>query len=470
MSVAADPSTSPPATARWWRGASATRVARVALACLLVADAVVFATGLTDERGGVFYLYVSSLPLFVITVWLLASSRLPARRAAQVLVGAAAVFQIIAVSHRPLTSDDDYRFMWDAKVQLAGIDPYDHAPQDQDLRALRDDSLFPSSPCPYALPDGACTRINRPQVHTIYPPVAEAAFTVIRVLSAGGRGEHLPIQLAAALGCLAVTVLLIRRARSRGLPLWIVAVWAWCPLLVIEYGNAGHIDWLGVLLAVLALSRGADGRPVAAGLFAGAAIAVKLYPAIIVPSLLRRRPLTVISWAVGLVALSYVPHVVAVGSKVIGFLPGYLREEHYDTGARFKLLSWVVPAHLDAPVGAALLTLAVAWALWRTDPRAPADTAVVVTGVALLVATPSYGWYSGLLLALVVLSGAVEWLPVALIPTLVYLLRSELGGVHLFAVHVLYLIAAVCAAAGFTLRRLRARRGARVLAAGLHPA
>jgi hypothetical protein len=28
----------------------------------------------------------------------------------------------------------------------------------------------------------------------------------------------------------------------------------------------------------------------------------------------------------------YVPHLLAVGSKVIGFLPGYLQQENYTTG------------------------------------------------------------------------------------------------------------------------------------------
>ena len=35
---------------------------------------------------------------------------------------------------------------------------------------------------------GGCTLINRPSVHTIYPPVAQVAFDAARLLSFGGHG------------------------------------------------------------------------------------------------------------------------------------------------------------------------------------------------------------------------------------------------------------------------------------------
>ena len=61
---------------------------------------------------------------------------------------------------------------------------------------------------------GGCTSINRPTVRTIYPPVAEAAFDVMRVASFGGHGGHLPLQLAGALGSLLIGWLLLRRAAA----------------------------------------------------------------------------------------------------------------------------------------------------------------------------------------------------------------------------------------------------------------
>src|SRR5437763_1384467 len=83
---------------------------------------------------------------------------------------------------------------------------------------------------------------------------------------------------AAVLGCLAIGWLLLRRSRP-----WLAAVWAWCPVVVVEYANNAHIDWLAALLVVLAVSaRGIR----AAGVLLGAAIAVKVYPALVLPALM----------------------------------------------------------------------------------------------------------------------------------------------------------------------------------------
>ena len=130
-----------------------------------------------------------------------------------------------------------------------------------------------------SIADG-CTRINLPTVHTIYPPVAEAMFALLRLLSFGGHGQHLPLQLAAALGVLAVSWLLARHAQANRLPLWTVALWAWCPVTAIELSNNAHIDWLAVLFGVLALTV-ARGRPILAGLLIGAGVATKLYPGLL---------------------------------------------------------------------------------------------------------------------------------------------------------------------------------------------
>jgi hypothetical protein len=194
-------------------------------------------------------------------------------------------------------------------------------------------------------------------------------------------------------------------------------------VVVVEYGNNAHIDWLAVLLVVLAL--GARSA-VSAGALVGAAIAVKLYPVLVLPSLLRR------SWLAGLAAASvvvavYIPHVGAVGSAVLGYLPEYLREEQYDSGGRLLLLGAVFPDPVAIAVGVLVMGVVAVWA-WRFATGPPPRSAVVVVGVAFLVFTPSYGWYAGLLLALVAMTGAIEWLPVVLAATFAYLVHGEDDG------------------------------------------
>jgi alpha-1,2-mannosyltransferase len=391
-----------------------TRIA-IALAFALATEAVLFAVLLryTDltTYGHAQLLAVTAAPVWLVAVVLFAKLELTPRRAAMVVLGVSALLQLTGLTAQPSSSDDDYRYAWDAKVQLSGTDPYRYPPSAPELAELREPFLFGTPDhCAHAFP-GGCTSINRPTVRTIYPPVAEAAFAGIRIASFGGRGGHLPLQIAALLGCLAVGWLLLRRTKP-----WLAAVWAWCPVTVVEYANNAHIDWLAVLLVVLALSvRGIR----AAGVLAGAAIAVKVYPALVLPALMRRSWLVAVA-ALSFVVLVYIPHLIAVGDAVVGYLPGYLREEQYSSGDRLVLLGAVLPHPADTAVGAVVLAAVALWAWRRGSLEAPARTAVVVVGVAFLVFTPRYGWYAGVLLALVALTGTIEWLPVVFAPTYAY--------------------------------------------------
>lgn len=374
------------------------------------------------------WLYLSTLPTAAVAVWLLSRCRFEPRAALLVLLGASAAFQVAAMTHAPTSSDDDYRYIWDAKVQLAGIDPYRYVPEDPRLFTQRDEFLFPThGTCPHPIPSG-CTAINRPSVHTIYPPVAESAFVAIRIASFGGHGGHLPLQIAAGIGVLLIGWLLARAALARGRPLWTAAIWAWSPLPIVEYANAAHIDWLAILLLVLAFGTAAARRTGLSSALVGAAIATKLYPAVVLPALMRRHPARTLGAALAVVAIAYLPHVMAVGTAVVGYLPGYLHEEQYTSGGRMLLLGAVLPHPVDSIVGIALLA-GVAFVVARhRNVDHPERSATVLMGTTLLIATPAYGWYAGALLALTVLSALWEWLPVALVPTIVYL--AQLGHPH----------------------------------------
>ncbi|MDQ2838661.1 MAG: DUF2029 domain-containing protein [Actinomycetota bacterium] len=346
------------------------------------------------------------------------------KRALLLVLAGGILLQVAALGTAPTTSDDVYRYVWDGKVQLAGVDPYRYPPSATELDRLRGDTLFyqgkPS--CTWKIPDGRCSQLNRPEVHTIYPPVAEGAFTLARLASFGRSDGPFPLQVLAGLGALAVSLLLAVRARSANRPAWQVALWAWCPVTAVELANNGHIDWLAALASATALLAYRRGRIVLAGGLLGAAIATKLYPALLLPAMLRRHPVRLIAAATGLVVLSYLPHVLAVGGAVIGYLPGYLKEEDYTNGGRFLLLAKVLPHSALTAAAVLCLLLAAWWAARRDDPE---QAAVVMVGVGLLVATPSYSWYSVSLLVLVAMTGRIEWLPLVIAPTI-----ANLGAQH----------------------------------------
>jgi hypothetical protein len=145
----------------------------------------------------------------------------------------------------------------------------------------------------------------------------------------------------------------------------------------------------------------------------GLAVATKITPVLVGPSMLRRRPVTVVAVAALTVAAVYLPHVIATGPAVLGYLPDYLSAEGYETGTRFALLRLVLPTSLALPASAAILGATAALVFWRTDADRPWRTAVVMTGVFLIVAASGYSWYTILLVALAAMSDRPEWIAVA---------------------------------------------------------
>jgi hypothetical protein len=342
------------------------------------------------------------------------------RRTGVVLVLAGAVLLIAAAGFGPPRSSDDlYRYVWDGRVQATGVDPYRYAPAAPELEPLRDDELWPAASnwCVGAGERDAqngsplvpgCTLINRPTVHTIYPPAAQLLFLAVHGLP-GITG----VRLLGAGFALATTILLLVGLLRTGRDPRRAALWAWCPVVPLEAVANAHIDVAATFLVVAALLvyATAPGRRGGAlgGVLLGLAVVVKLTPLIVVPAVVRRRPtLAVLSIVVGLL---YLPHMLAVGGSALGYLGGYAQEEGYADGHRFALIP--LPAPLAVAFAAAVMATAALWA-WRTSrPDQPWHAAAVTTGALLLVTTPSYPWYALLLVGLVALGARAEWLAIA---------------------------------------------------------
>ncbi|HEX3005267.1 MAG TPA: glycosyltransferase family 87 protein [Angustibacter sp.] len=329
-------------------------------------------------------------------------------------VGGGAVLQLVALRTRPLGTDDYLRYAWDGRVQAAGIDPYRYPPGAPQLAALRDAWLFP---------DGVTPRLNHPGDRTIYPPVAQAWFWLVDVVTGGG-GQGRGLQVGAAVLALLTSVAIVVVLRRRGSDIRGVAWWAWCPTVVIEAGGNAHVDVLGALLTVAALGLLADRRWRGGGLVLGLAVATKLLPALVAVGVPPRRSLRVGLAALAALGLVYLPHVLVLGTDVTGFLGGYLREESTD---RFALLRAVLPDVVVRPVGWGLLVV-TALVLWRRaerDDRAGAPPrpwvhGAAMVGVTYLLIEPAYPWYALLLVPLVALGAPRRWLAVAAAPYLVY--------------------------------------------------
>jgi hypothetical protein len=347
--------------------------------------------------------------------------RTGARRLLWVVVLGAIALRVAAMTAVVPLSDDLYRYAWDGRVQASGTDPYRYPPTAPELAGLRDDWLFPdAAECERRDKDPGCTIINRPSVRTIYPPLAQVWFVAGHGAGAS-QLRDLGWQIVGLVADLATMLLLWRLLLRFGRdPRW-VAVYAWSPVAVLEAVQNGHVDGLATFFVLAAVGL-AGRRPGWSGAALGAAAMVKLYPALLLPVLLGRRPVRVVTAFVAVVVVSYLPHLLALGADVLGYLPGYLAEEDYAAGGRYLMLRPLGLSGLPATVVAALLGLAVVAVVLRQVRREPYDVvvpALLLLGAALLVATPVQPWYGLPLAALAALAVRPVWLviPAAAYPT-----------------------------------------------------
>jgi hypothetical protein len=268
-----------------------------------------------------------------------------------------------------------------------------------------------------------------------------------------------------------VAALLARLLQCRRRHPRLALVWAWSPTVAVEASGGAHVDVLATALVVLAVgTAGVLTRrrwlPLLTGLLLGLAAAVKLTPLVLLPAFTplgrargaRWRALVPAVTAVGTVALAYLPHLLTAGALVLGYLPGYLQEE----GGRNRaaLLRLLLPDPAVTPAVVLLMAAVAAWAVLRAAPDDPAGPALVLFGSLLLVTTPSYPWYALPLVALVALTGRLEWLAVAAASYAAY------AGVRLPGVTAAAYAVAALVVLGAGVRRRHGRRGRRHRPAG----
>ncbi len=301
----------------------------------------------------------------------------------RIILGVALLTRLVGVFAPEFLSSDLYRYVWDGRVQAAGINPYRYIPADPHLQGLRDTEIYP--------------KINRKSyAHTIYPPGAELLFLGITRIS-----ESEPCMKAAmvgfeALACWAILQILESFGRRREELL----LYAWHPLCVWEIGSSGHVDAVAVaLLSLAALARLRD-RNTRAALWITAAAMVKMYPILLLPALVRRLSIRLLSLCAAVIVGGYAIYS-SVGLGVAGFLGGYSKEEGLETGNRYFLLAWAhrhfhIPLWPRAYVAACALILAalcVSAMRQSQGPKRAVVYALAISTVVTLLFSPHYPWY-----------------------------------------------------------------------------
>jgi len=211
---------------------------------------------------------------FLILSWLLwrmrAGAISPDRALLLPVAAFGILFRLTLLPHGVVGSDDIYRYLWDGKVQAAGINPFAFTPTDPRLAHL-------------ATPD-LPSKVNHPELRSVYPALAQILFLASHALF----GDSVPgIKLLLTLmDCLTI-FFLWRFVREREDPVFPLLVYAWSPLPVLYFALDGHIDALGIPFLILGLLLIVRQRPVRGAIALGLGALAKLVPLLVLPLLFR---------------------------------------------------------------------------------------------------------------------------------------------------------------------------------------
>jgi hypothetical protein len=301
----------------------------LALLCSAAVYLALFWGSLAEELGQLRILAAVLLASLPFAVAARAAQR-PASGRPQVewllLLGGLALLRLCIPLDTICGSDDAYRYLWDGRVLDHGFNPFAHAPQDPALARLREPIFFP--------------HIFRPDMRTVYPPLAQLWFWVAYRLT---PTSFAGLKLVLLVHDLASTLLLARLLRAAGQPVRRALIYAWSPLVVTQLYAGVHLDGLLVPWMLLALLL-ADRRPLAAGAALAAAAMVRPVMVLCLPALALRRPARQTA-AVGLgfaaaSALALAP-LASAGRKLVESLLVY--SEHWNFNGSLYRLSELLP-------------------------------------------------------------------------------------------------------------------------------
>ncbi len=322
------------------------------------------------------------------------------------LIFGALVFRATLWPMQPTLSDDLQRYRWDAKVQANGWNPYAVAPNDPRLAYLRDSywEIMPGRETP-----------------TIYPPVTELVYCAAWKVFPGPTGFKVPFAAADVL------VLLLLAWMFRGAPdrVFRVAVYAWNPLVIVEFAGSGHNDVLALLGIVggLALLKK---RPAFAAVSIALAAMAKVFPAVLLPVWIRKAgwPEKRAGWlAAGLAGMAcflvLLPYWNALGAFQANLTHYEANWKNYNASL-YTLMDWLtgggtqIPALMSRVV---ILGLAL-WLAWKREE--PTHAAYLLIGTSLAFWPNGYSWYFTWIVPLLCFFPNPAWLLLTVLQFLSY--------------------------------------------------
>ena len=187
------------------------------------------------------------------------------------LVIMAVVFRFVLLLSTPALSDDYFRFVWDGRLLVAGINPYLVLPsvfvQTLPAQSLHVAELFP--------------QLNSPQYYSVYPPLNQFVFALSARLSGGSLWANivlirLILMVVEAACCWALLKLKFPVHNF-------LLLYGLNPLVIVELTGNLHFEGMMVGFLVLAFALLHRQKLGLSAVFMALAVATKLLPLVFIP-------------------------------------------------------------------------------------------------------------------------------------------------------------------------------------------
>lgn len=195
------------------------------------------------------------------------------------LLGIGLLFRLLFVVSLPGLSQDFFRFIWDGRLILSGMNPYLHTPDNLIGNGAIIDNMQELYKGMGSLSAGH---------YSNYPPLNQVFFALSAWL--GGAGITLPVvalRLFIVLSDLGIVYFGSRLLKSMGLPPQAILLYFLNPFVIIEL--TGNLHFEGVMLFFLIVSLYLLKRKkwVLSAVFFGLSVSVKLLPLLFIPLFYR---------------------------------------------------------------------------------------------------------------------------------------------------------------------------------------
>lgn len=276
------------------------------------------------------------------------------------------------------TSPDVNRYLWEGKILYNGYNPFILSPDDPQLIKFQDD-LY--------------DKVTYKDMSAIYPPVAQGAFVLAYLIG----GETLTgLKVIYFVFDLLIIFMILKLLYIKKIDLNNIILYAWMPLILLEYFVNTHLDLIGIFFMILFIYLMEKNKVIGASVSFTLAFLAKMYPVILLPLIFKkagiRKSFYFLLIFLSLSLLVYTPFIYN-DTSVFSSLFTYLQKWQFNSSVFYLLKHQLVNEQLARLIctGGLILSVGMISLFYKDFLKA----SYIIFIFLIIFSTTLYPWYLG---------------------------------------------------------------------------